>query len=135
GQLWQFCGVAAARAGFAGLVLATLRRCGDAERWVIAVATATLAIGALSRRVLPKVPPMLTAMVLGSLFAYVLNQTLGAGSTGLRTLGPLPGALPPLSFPDASAATLQNLLPGAVAVALVSLTQALSIAHAIAPKP
>jgi len=77
---------------------------------------------------------MLTAMVLGSITAFVLNQALGAERTGLRTLGPLPGALPPLSFPDVSAATLQSLLPGAIAVALVSLTQALSIAHAIALK-
>src|SRR5207247_10413341 len=59
---------------------------------------------------------------------------LGVEHTRLRTLGPLRGALPPVSFPDASAATLRNLLPGAVAVALVSLTQALSIAHAIALK-
>ena len=133
-QLGNFLGIASAPAGFAGLVLATLRRLGDAQPWVIAVATATIAIGALSRRMLPKVPPMLVSMVLGSLMALLLNQVLGAEQTGLRTLGPLPGALPPLSFPDVSAATLQNLLPGAVAVALVSLTQALSIAHAIALK-
>jgi len=36
---------------------------------------------------------MLTAMVLGSITAFVLNQALGAERTGLRTLGPLPGAL------------------------------------------
>ncbi|TMH22795.1 MAG: SulP family inorganic anion transporter, partial [Betaproteobacteria bacterium] len=133
-QLGNFLGIASAPAGFADLVLATLRRLGEAQPWVIAVAAATLAIGALSRRVLPRIPPMLTAMVLGSLMAFLLNQALGVERTGLRTLGPLPGALPPLSFPDASAATLQNLLPGAIAVALVSLTQALSIAHAIALK-
>src|SRR5438034_2215405 len=133
-QLGNFLGIASAPAGFADRVRATFRRLGDAQLWVIAVATATLAIGALSRRVLTKIPPMLTAMVLGSLMAFLLNQALGVERTGLRTLGPLPGALPPLSFPDASAATLQNLLPGAIAVALVSLTQALSIAHAIALK-
>jgi len=67
---------------------------------------------------LPKIPPMLTAMVLGSITPSCSNQALGAERTGLRTLGPLPGALPPLSFPDVSAATLQSLLPAAIAVAL-----------------
>jgi SulP family sulfate permease len=84
--------------------------------------------------VLPKIPPMLTAMVLGGLAAFFLNRALGVEHTGLRTLGPLPGALPPLSYPPISASILQSLLPGAVAVTLVSLTQALSIAHAIALK-
>ena len=133
-QLGNFLGIVSAPAGFTELVLGTFRHLGDAKPWVVLVAAATLAIGALSHRVLPKIPPMLTAMVLGSLMAFVLNQALGAERTGLRTLGPLPGALPPLSFPDVSAATLQSLLPGAIAVALVSLTQALSIAHAIALK-
>src|SRR6266852_5469074 len=133
-QLGNFLGIASAPGGFADLVLGAFRHLGDAKPWVILVAAATLAVGALSHRVLPRIPPMLTAMVLGSVMAFVLNQALGAGRTGLRTLGPLPGALPPLSFPDVSAATLQSLLPGAIAVALVSLTQALSIAHAIALK-
>src|SRR5712691_5749533 len=133
-QLGNFLGIVSAPAGFTELVLATFRHLGDAKPWVVLVAAATLAVGALSHRVLPRIPPMLTAMVLGSLAAFVLNQVLGAEHTGLRTLGPLPGALPPLSFPDVSAATLQSLLPGAIAVALVSLTQALSIAHAIALK-
>ena len=134
-QLGNFLGIASAPAGFRDLVLGTFRHLGDTRPWVVLVATATLAIGALSGRVLPRIPPMLAAMVLGSLIAFVLNQALGgAERTGLRTLGPLPGALPPLSFPEVSAATLQSLLPGAIAVALVSLTQALSIAHAIALK-
>jgi SulP family sulfate permease len=77
---------------------------------------------------------MLVAMVLGSVIAFVLNQALGAERTGLRTLGPLPGALPPLSMPDLSPGTLKSLFGAAVAVALVSLTQAVSIAQAIALK-
>jgi SulP family sulfate permease len=74
---------------------------------------------------------MLTAMVLGGVMAFVLNQTLGAERTGLRTLGPLPARCR-TPFPGRLGATLQDLLPGAIAVALLSLTQALSIAHAIA---
>jgi sulfate permease, SulP family len=134
-QLGNFLGIVSPpEATFTALLAGTLSRLGETQPWVLLVAAATLAVGALSHRVVPKIPPMLTAMVLGSVAAFFLNQALGAEHTGLRTLGPVPGALPPLSHPDVSFATLQTLLPGAVAVALVSLTQALSIAHAIALK-
>jgi SulP family sulfate permease len=133
-QLGTFLGIVSAPAGFRDQVISTFSHLGDARPWVVLVAVATVAIGALSRRVLPKMPPMLIAVVLGSVLAFALNHALGAEHTGLRTLGPLPGALPPLSYPDVSTATLQSLLPSAIAVALVSLTQALSIAHAIALK-
>ncbi len=134
-QLGNFLGITLApAASFTELVAGTFSRLGDAQPWVVVVAAGTLAIGALSRRALPKIPPMLVAMLAGSLLAFALNQVLGAERTGLRTLGPLAGALPPLSIPDLSAGTLQSLLGAAIAVALVSLTQAVSIAHAIALK-
>ncbi|HKW38722.1 MAG TPA: SulP family inorganic anion transporter [Burkholderiales bacterium] len=133
-QLANFLGIVSPPAAFPELVAGTLKHLDEARPWVALVAAATVAAGALWHRVLPRIPPMLAAMVVGSVAAFLLNQGLGADRTGLRTLGPLPGALPPLSFPDLSVATLQTLLPGALAVALVSLTQALSIAHAIALK-
>jgi SulP family sulfate permease len=133
-QLGNVLGIAVPAAPFTELVAGTFRHLGDARPWVALVAAATVVLGAFSHRVLPKIPPMLTAMVLGSVAAFFLNQALGLERTGLRTLGPLPGALPPISHPSISASILQTLLPGAVAVTLVSLTQALSIAHAIALK-
>ena len=133
-QLGAFLGIDSPPATFHEMVAATFRRLGEAKPWVAVVAACTLALGALSHRVLPRIPPMLTAMVMGSAMAYVLNRALGADYTGLKTLGPLPGALPPISHPDLALVTVQSLLPGALAVALVSLTQALSITHAVAMK-
>src|SRR3974390_343082 len=133
-QLGNVLGIASPSASFIGQVAGTLRHLDGFRPWVALVAAGTLVVGVLSHRVLPRIPPMLTAMILGSFAAYFLNRALGVEHTGLRTLGPLPGAIPPLSHPQVSASTLQVLLPGAVAVTLVSLTQALSIAHAIALK-
>jgi SulP family sulfate permease len=133
-QLGNFLGIATPPSTFHAMVADTLGHLDQTRPWVAAVAGATVVVGAVSPRVLPRVPPMLAAMVLGSVAAYFLNQALGVERTGLTTLGPLPGALPPVSVPDLSAATLQSLAPGALAVALVSLTQALSITHAIALK-
>ena len=133
-QLGNFLGIESPPGRFAALVIHTFSHLGETRPWVALVAVVTVAVGAVWHRVLPRIPPMLAAMVLGSVVAYFLNQSLGVERTGLRTLGPLPGALPPLSHPDLSVSTLQSLLPAAVAVALVSLTQALSIAHSIALK-
>jgi len=110
-QLPNFLGIAGTPAAhFTDLVAGTFSRLGDAHPWVVLVAAATLAVGIGSRRLLPKIPPLLVAMLLGSVFAFVLNQMLGAERTGLRTLGPLRGVLPPLSLPDLSPGTLQSLL-------------------------
>jgi SulP family sulfate permease len=134
-QLGNFLGIALAPvASFTELIAGTFSRLGETQLWVVLVAAVTLAIGALSRRALPRIPPMLVAMLAGSLFAFALNQALSTERTGLRTLGPLSGALPPLSIPGLSAGTLQSLLGAAIAVAVVSLTQAVSIAHATALK-
>ena len=134
-QLASFLGIDVPPASsFTRILEATLARLGEARPWASAVAAGTLAIGIASRRLAPRIPPMLLAMLFGSLVAFGLNQWLGGERTGLRTLGPLPGALPPFSVPDISAGTLQSLLGSAIAVALVSLTQAISIARAIALK-
>ena len=52
--------------------------------------------------------------------------------TGIASIGALAVGLPPLSNPDLSLATLRQLAPVAAAVALLALTEAVSIARAIA---
>ena len=134
-QLRDFLGIPGSPAlSFTDFVAGTFARRGEIQPWVVLIGAATLAIGAVSRRALPKIPPMLVAMFAGGVLAFLLNEALGADTTGLRTLGRLPGPLPPLSLPDFSLATLQTLAGGAIAISLVSLTQAASIAHAIALK-
>lgn len=134
-QLGNFLGIRGAPAtSFGAFVSATFAHLWEFQPWVVLVGTSTLAVGVVSRRALPKIPPMLVAMLVGGIMAFLLDRTLGADRTGLRPLGPLPGPLPPLSLPDLSVATLRNLAGSAFAVALVSLTQAASITHAIALK-
>jgi SulP family sulfate permease len=106
----------------------------EVQPYVLLVGVATLASGMLARRILPRVPYMIVAMLAGSLLAFVLNQTLGVERTGIRTLGALPGALPPLSHPDFDLENLRKLFAIAVAVTVLSLTEAVSIARAIALK-
>ena len=102
--------------------------------YVLLVAVTTLASGILARRYLKQVPNMIVAMLVGSILAFALNQTLGAEYTGIRTLGALPGALPPLSHPDFELENLRKLLAIVVAVTVLGLTEAVSIGRAIALK-
>ncbi|MEW5791705.1 MAG: SulP family inorganic anion transporter [Pseudomonadota bacterium] len=105
---------------------------GDINLYVTAVAVVTLITGILVKRYFKKIPYMIAAMVVGSIFALVLNKLLGADYTGIRTVGALPASLPPLSSPDFSLETIKQLAPTAFAVTMLALTEAVSISRAIA---
>ena len=107
---------------------------GQSHLWVVVVGTATLAAGLLSRRLLPRLPYMIVAMVVGSAVAALLEQLLGAAATGIETVGALAGALPSLSSPDLSYATLQQLLFPAAVVAVIGLTEAVAISRSVATR-
>ena len=98
---------------------------------VTGVGIATLVLGLAVRHVYPRVPYMIVAMVGGSLIAYALNQVLGIDHTGIRTVGALPGGLPPLSMPDFSLGTIRQLAPVVLATTLFALTEAVSIARSL----
>ena len=104
------------------------------QPYVLLVGVATLAAGILARRYLKQVPYMIAAMLVGSILAFALNQALGVEQTRIRTLGALPGALPPLSHPDFELENLRKLLAIAVAITVLGLTEAISIGRAIALK-
>jgi SulP family sulfate permease len=98
--------------------------------FILAVAIVTLVIALLIKRYLPRLPNMLIALVLGSLFALLL----GGETVGISFVGEIPATLPPLSAPDFSLATIKTLAPQAFAVALLGLIEAVSISRAIAAK-
>jgi len=104
----------------------------DAQPWAIATGVVTLAAGIFARRLTKRVPPMVVATIAGTAFGAVVDAALGEAASGVRTLGALPQALPPLSRPDFSFATLGLLSGPAIAVTILSVTQALAIVRAIA---
>ena len=78
------------------------------------------------------VPAMLVAVVTGSVvaaFAQWVEPTLA-----LRTVDALPSAIPPLSAPDLAADTLRLLLVPSIAMTLLALAEAVSIAQALAKR-
>ena len=96
--------------------------------YVLVVAVITLICAALFKMWRPRSPGLLIAMIVGSL----TSLALGGGHHGVQLMGELPANLPLPSLPDFSIGTIRQLAPKSLAVALLGLIEALSIARAIA---
>ncbi len=134
-QLRNFFGVEfPASSSFLGTLQAFVAHAGEIKPYVVLTGVVTLGAALLARRYLAKVPYMIVALVAGGAAAWALGQWLPSQQTGIRTLGPLPSALPQLSHPELSADTLKSLMGIAFGVTVLGLTEAISIARAIALK-
>lgn len=102
----------------------------DSNLYVVAVAVTTLLSAIAFKKLLPRWPNMLLAMIIGAVLAMIF----GAEEHGIQLVPELPGQLPPLSLPDFSYSTMKELAPGAFAVALLGLVEAVSIARSVASK-
>lgn len=100
--------------------------------WVAGVGVTTLAAGIATKRYWKKFPYMIAAMLVGSVVAYVLNTLMGQSETGIKTVGALPAGLPPFLMPDFSFAALKKTFGPALVITMLALTEAVSIARAIA---
>ncbi|SLM27864.1 membrane hypothetical protein [Desulfamplus magnetovallimortis] len=104
-----------------------LKSSSEINPYEFSVALVTLVFAATLKALRPRWPGLLIALVIGSLFAFLL----GGDANGIRLLGKLSGTLPPISSPDFNLDTLRMLAPGALAIALLGLIEALSIARSI----
>ncbi len=95
---------------------------------VAAIAAATLALALLFRRLSPRLPALLLALIGGGIVCHFLDGAAHAA----RLVGALPASLPPFSLPDIDLDTFRVLFPGALAVAMLGLAEAVSIARAVA---
>jgi SulP family sulfate permease len=100
---------------------------------VTLVGTVTLLVAIFVKRRYPKFPYMIAAMVAGSVIAIALNYVPGfAPRNGIPTVTALPAAFPEFSVPPFSLEALRKTASIAVAVTMLGLTEAVSIARAIA---
>lgn len=107
---------------------------GNINPYIFSVAVVSLIAGLLARRYLKQIPYMIVAMVIGGIFAAILDDIFGKQITQIKTVGALTASLPPLSMPDFSLSTLKNTVFSALAVTVLALTEAVSISRSIAIK-
>jgi len=98
--------------------------------YVTGIAVLTLVTLIVLTRFRPRWPVMLIGMVIGSVVALLP----GIAAHGIQVVGKLPQSLPPLSLPDLHLSSLKQLGSGALAVAMLGLVEAVSIARSVAAK-
>lgn len=134
-QLKHFFGLSLPRGGnFHETLYAVFSHWNEINPYVTAVGLVTMVAGLLIKRFKPQFPYMIVSMLVGSVFAFALSSIMGPEVTRIASVGALPSSLPPLSAPDISLANIKMLAPAALAMTLFALTEALSIARALADK-
>ena len=68
------------------------------------------------------------AMLAGCIVSALLDHYLGREVTAINRVSAFPPTLPPLSSPDFSLSTIQQLAPATLTVPVPALTEAVSIA-------
>ncbi len=96
--------------------------------YTISIASITLISALTIKLLLPRWPNLLIAMLIAS----ISTLALGAEQHSIKLVGELPAILPPLSSPDFSLETWQQISAGALAIAVLGLVEAVSIARSIA---
>lgn len=131
-QVKTFFGLDIARgAGFFETWGALFLRAGEIDPQVTLVSLITLVCAIALRRYVPRWPYMILALAIGALAALAVDAASG-GRSGITTVGALPQALPPLSLPNFSAAAIRETGAIALAITILALTEAVSIARSIA---
>ena len=134
-QVKNFFGIEVARGSSVWRVLSSLvQQFEQINPFVTAVAVVTVLASLAVKRWWPRLPHMIAAMLGGGVAAALLDAVFGDSRTHIASIGALAIGLPPLSMPDLSAGTIEKLTPIAIAVALLALTEAVSIARAMALK-
>lgn len=94
----------------------------------VLISSVTLISAVVLAKLVPKLPGFLIALVLGSLLAYFMD----ASAAGVAMVGALPSDLPSFYVPQVQFNDIGALAPGAAAIALVGLLEAISIGRAFA---
>jgi SulP family sulfate permease len=94
----------------------------------LALGTLTIVVIVIVKKLRPSLPGTLIALVVvGGIVAF-----LGLDTKGVSVVGGIPRTLPPFHLPQVSMGTyIANLAPGALAIAILGLMEAVSIAKSI----
>lgn len=131
-QLHNFFGVNIPRGSdFTHTLFLLFQNLGETNVNVLAISTTTLLVGIMVKKYLPRVPFMIVAIAAGGFVAQAIDATI-TGPSGITRVGALSASLPPFSMPDFSLETFRILGPGIIAITILALTEAISIAQAMA---
>lgn len=132
-QLGNFFGIEVARGlSLVALYRSVLDALGAINPYSTAVGAVTVIVGLACRRWYPRFPHMIAALLAGSVCAIALDLLVGSEAAAIATVGAIPQALPPLSLPNLSPQAIESTVLSALVITVLTLTEAVSIARAIA---
>ena len=102
----------------------------DTDIYVFSIAIGTLASTLACKKFLPKWSNYLVGLLFGGLLAIVIDTR----EHGVQFVQAVGTSIPPFGAPDLSLESLRSLSSGAIAIALIGLLEAVSIARAISLK-
>jgi len=94
----------------------------------VLIGVTTLVSALILQKIAPKLPGFLFALVIGSVLAWALD----ASAKGVSMVGQLNAFLPTFDPPSVRLNDIADLAPGAAAIALIALLEAISIGRAFA---
>jgi len=132
GQIGGMLGLEAHGHGTLGKILADLQHIGETNFYALGIAAAVLALIVGLKKVSPKIPGALIAVI----GAMVVSWALDLKSHGVHVLGAIPSGLPSIGLPhvDWSWDLIQKLLPIAFAMFVVILAQSAATSRAFAAR-
>jgi len=127
-QVPKLLGVHISKAGFFHDLLALAREIPETSGTTLLVAGVSIAALVVMERLRPHSAAPLVVMGGGILASWLL----GLGARGVSTVGAIPKGFPALSLPDLS--LVEQLLPGALGIALMSFTETIAAGRAFAAR-
>jgi SulP family sulfate permease len=100
----------------------------EANPYAILISAVTLGVAILVQKFAPRLPGFLIALFAGAALAWYID----AAAHGVAMVGALPDMLPSINVPNPSIEDVAMLAPGAAAIAVVGLLEAISIGRAFA---
>ncbi len=119
GQLPDVLGLPATSGNALQKLVGVGRHLSDTNLYALAVAVAVFVVIVAAERVSRRLPGALIAVIL----SLAASAAFDLAARGVATLGALPAGLPALQAPPLSAHLVWRLLPSALAVALIVITQ------------
>jgi high affinity sulfate transporter 1 len=125
-QMPKLLGIHISKHGFFHDLFSVAQHVPETSPWTLAVAVATFLVLISMERFLPHSPASLVAVGGGIAAAWLF----GLQSLGVSTVGLIPQGFPALTLPDL--ALVEQLVPGALGMALMSFTETIAVGRAFA---
>jgi high affinity sulfate transporter 1 len=131
GQLDKLLGFEARTMNFIPDILLIAQDIGQTHLTTLVVGLVSLGLLFFIDRFFPKLPGAITVLAL----AIILSELLDLEAMGVHIVGEIPAGLPPIGLPSGlTLGDIFDLLPGAVAIALVGFAESVAAARSYATK-